>query len=200
MAAPDLLHAASALKSGDLDSAKSVLRDLITQVPSHITAHVLMAQALEMGLDYEGALSHWKKAAYLCPENAVIESGLRKSFLRHLYAATADFEPVSIEGSTEELSPTEQAPTPEFQDLDKLIEELETARIVPDPEVDMIPQSDLDTEIEDVVSETLARIYAHQKYFLEAADVYAKLAEQHPEKMEMFKAKAEEMRLKTKSA
>ncbi len=195
MSVPDLLHAASAMKSGDLDSAKSVLSDLITQVPGHITAHVLMAQTLEMGLDYDGALSHWKKAAYLCPENEVIESGLRKSVLRHLYAATVDYDPVSIEEAS-----SDEAPTPEFQDLDKLIEELETARIVPDPEVDMIPQSDLDTEIEDVVSETLARIYAHQKYFLEAADVYEKLSDQHPEQREMFKAKAQEMRLKTKSA
>ena len=87
--------------------------------------------------------------------------------------------------------------SPEYQDLDKLISELETARIIPDPNIEMIPQGELETEIDDVVSETLARIYANQKFFEEAAIVYDKLAVQRPDKAAEFLQKAQELRKKS---
>ncbi|MDA1029165.1 MAG: tetratricopeptide repeat protein [Bacteroidetes bacterium] len=99
-------------------------------------------------------------------------------------------------------SPTERkisppgAPVLEYQDLDQLIQELEMARIVLDPDVRMIPQGELETEIDDVVSETLARIYANQKFHEEAAQVYEKLAIQRPDKAEEFLQKAQELRQK----
>jgi len=80
-----------------------------------------------------------------------------------------------------------------IEDLDRLIDELETARIVPDPEIDDIDEADLTTDIEDVVSETLARIYASQNCFMEAGEVYEKLALQHPERSDEFRGKAADM-------
>jgi len=87
-----------------------------------------------------------------------------------------------------------EASRPEFQDLDRLIEELETAHIVPDPDIELLPVDELEPDIEDVVTETLARIYANQSYFTEAATVYDKLAAQYPDRAEEFKAKASDMR------
>lgn len=81
-----------------------------------------------------------------------------------------------------------------FDDLDSLITELESARIVPKPDFESVPPPDLKDNIEDMVSETLARIYASQKQYEEAARVYEQLAEQQPEEAEAFLAKAEEMR------
>lgn len=82
----------------------------------------------------------------------------------------------------------------EFEDLDRLIDDLEAARIQPQPDLDDIPEPDLDNQIEDVVSETLAQIYVGQEQFGEAARVYTKLAEQDPSRAEEFLKKAEEMR------
>lgn len=79
-------------------------------------------------------------------------------------------------------------------DLDRLIGELESARIVPRPDVDDVPAPDLDDEFEDVVSETLARIYASQQQFDEAARVYELLAARQPERSEEFQDKAAAMR------
>lgn len=82
----------------------------------------------------------------------------------------------------------------EYGDLDRLIDELQSARIVPRPDLDELPSPDLEDDIEDVVSETLARIYASQGQYEEAAHVYELLAAQQPEKEEEFMSKASEMR------
>lgn len=79
-------------------------------------------------------------------------------------------------------------------DLDRLIEELESARIVPNPDLDDVPEIELDDEIDDMVSETLARIYASQKQYHEAARVYDQLARQQPDQAEHFRQQAAEMR------
>ncbi len=85
-------------------------------------------------------------------------------------------------------------PSADDVELDRLIDELETARIVPRPDLDAIPEPDLSTDIEDVVSETLARIYATQKQFGEAARVYERLALENPDRADEFEGKAAEMR------
>lgn len=83
-------------------------------------------------------------------------------------------------------------------DLERLISELESARIIPRPDVDQIPAPDLDDEIDDMVSETLARIYASQHQYDEAARVYDKLAQQQPDRADEFEQKAAEMRQRVK--
>ena len=83
---------------------------------------------------------------------------------------------------------------PHFEDLDRLINELESARIVPRPDIGEVTSPELEDDIEDVVSETLARIYASQGQYDEAARVYELLAGQHPEDSDEFLKKASEMR------
>lgn len=84
-----------------------------------------------------------------------------------------------------------------FDSLDDLISQLEQApRMKPivgeigEGEDSDLPEIDLD----DMVSETLALIYAKQGQFLEAAEVYEKLVLQEPERADHFRQKAEEMR------
>jgi len=80
----------------------------------------------------------------------------------------------------------------EEDDLDELIAELEDARITPSDRA--FPQPDLESRIEDVASETLARIYAEQKQFEEAARVYARLADISPDNRQRFLERASEMK------
>jgi hypothetical protein len=80
------------------------------------------------------------------------------------------------------------------QNLDELIRELETARIVPDPTIPPAAAEDLEPDVDDVVSETLARIYENQRHYGEAARVYEKLALQQPGRAPEFRQKAADLR------
>lgn len=98
------------------------------------------------------------------------------------------------EDEFDELQEVGDTGTPHYEDLDRLINELESARIVPRPDLDELPSPDLEDDIEDVVSETLARIYASQGQYDEAARVYELLAGQHPEEADEYMQKASQMR------
>jgi len=113
-------------------------------------------------------------------------------------------------------SPDATPPTPEEQveqledegdtdDLDHLIDELQSARIEPDakaeadtPPPDVADEAGMpeDDDTEDIVSETLARIHEGQDDYQEAARIYAALAEQEPDRADEFQEKADEMRRK----
>ena len=82
----------------------------------------------------------------------------------------------------------------EDQELDHLIEELESARIIPKPDHEHIEAPLLEDDIDDMVSETLARILEGQKQYSKAADMYEKLADIHPERSKKFQTKAAELR------
>jgi tetratricopeptide (TPR) repeat protein len=79
-------------------------------------------------------------------------------------------------------------------DLDRLIQELEGARITPRPSVDDMPAAELEDDYEEVVTETLARIYASQGKYEEAARIYDQLARQQPHRSSEMKRLANEMR------
>lgn len=210
MSTPEITYIVSLLEGGKVAEARPMLEQLLNEVPQHVSARVVLARLLESQSEFEKALQHWKWAAYYCPNNAVIEKGLSKAVLHHLFSgdggltqySATEHSPAGRQNSATEHSPAGRqiappgAPVLEYQDLDRLIQELESARIVPDPDVRMIPQGELETEIDDVVSETLARIYANQKFHEEAAQVYEKLALQRPDKAEEFLQKAQELRQK----
>lgn len=82
----------------------------------------------------------------------------------------------------------------EDEDLDRLIDELESARIEPTPDVDDVPAPDLDDDVDDLVSETLARIHEAQDQYRKAAQIYVKLASQEPDQAREYLEKAAEMR------
>jgi hypothetical protein len=84
-------------------------------------------------------------------------------------------------------------------ELDRLITDLESARIVPRPDYETIEKPDLNTGIDDVVSETLARIYEGQKQYDEAARMYDKLAILKPDRADLFTRKAFELRTRANS-
>ena len=86
-----------------------------------------------------------------------------------------------------------------FDSLDDLISQLEQApRMKPivgqigEDEDENLPEIDLD----DMVSETLALIYAKQKQYEEAAEIYEKLMLQEPHKADYYQQKSAEMRKK----
>ncbi|MEZ4702771.1 MAG: tetratricopeptide repeat protein [Rhodothermales bacterium] len=87
----------------------------------------------------------------------------------------------------------------EDEELDRLIADLESARIVPKPDYETIEAPDLGAPIDDMVSETLARIYEGQKQYDEAARMYDKLAILKPDRADDFTQKAVELRTRANS-
>jgi tetratricopeptide (TPR) repeat protein len=80
-------------------------------------------------------------------------------------------------------------------ELDLLISQLEDApRIRPDPAYSGPTVSLDDSGVDDLASETLARIYAAQNQFAQAALIYEKLAAQQPEQADAYLERAAEMR------
>lgn len=212
MPLPDIRQAATMIEEGRIEPARTVLQNILHNVPSHLSARVLLARIFEAEGDVAGALTMWKQAAYHGPGVELIERGLRDALIRQRFGQAVPIEPLPADypvelperpapapaagGPTPIPVQPAGAPPPEFQDLDRLINELETASIVPDPDIPMVSLDDLDSDIEDVVSETLARIYANQSYFEEAAGVYEKLAVQHPYRKDEYLQRAAEMKEK----
>jgi len=97
------------------------------------------------------------------------------------------------------VSESDGAPDDAVGDLDQLIQDLESARIQPSPDLDDLPPPDLDDDVEDLVSETLARIYGAQSQYREAARIYVKLASQEPANARKFLEQAAEMREKAEA-
>lgn len=102
-------------------------------------------------------------------------------------------------------APDDEEPAPEEHvdqlededDLDHLIEKLESARIEPTPDAEAeVPPPDLDDEVDDLVSETLARIHENQDQYRKAARIYVRLASQEPDRAREYLEQAARMRQK----
>jgi tetratricopeptide (TPR) repeat protein len=114
-------------------------------------------------------------------------------------------------------SPKESSSPPEEQvehldeedgddDLDDLIDKLQSAQIDPGPDAETetpppVPDDPEERSTdeppgEEVVSETLAKIHEGQNDYERAAHIYAQLAEQEPDRADEFRQKAAEMREK----
>lgn len=115
-------------------------------------------------------------------------------------------ESLKNQAGTQETHENEAAPASEAaappagsyavaDELESLIESLSNApRIRPDPAFEGPAVSFAEGEADEVLSETLARIYAAQQQYARAALIYEKLAAQRPAQADDLRAKAAEMR------
>lgn len=105
------------------------------------------------------------------------------------------------EAAAPEALPSDDEPAPPAGDptvadeLDALISQLEVAdRIRPDPTFNGPEVSFDNADVDEMASETLAKIYAAQHQFDEAARIYEKLAARQPENADELLRRAAEMR------
>ncbi|NNE69012.1 MAG: hypothetical protein HKN29_01470 [Rhodothermales bacterium] len=192
MPRPDLRELSDQLAQGRATEVVDALTGPVADEPAHVACLVVLARALEAADRLPEALTRWRAAHALCPDSPVVRDELRRVAALAACEAAADTRS-NRAGEAAEQSLHEDEP---YHELDDLIKELETARIVPDPQVEPVAPGRLEPDVEDVVSETLARIYANQKFYEEAARVYEKLAVQHADREDEFKQKASEIRQK----
>jgi tetratricopeptide (TPR) repeat protein len=133
-------------------------------------------------------------------EHEARQGGSRPGLARQQSTPQPDEPETPDEDDAETDRETDQETDDVTGDLDRLIRELESARIEPTPDPDApedeYPDPDLDDDIDDLVSETLARIYAGQEQYREAARIYVKLASQEPSRARHHLQNAAEMREK----
>lgn len=154
----------------------------------------LTATASEVDLESEGPSAETDieldRSEHVSPLPGFSSSG-------SVFDVEPDFErQLLVDMKKEDEAEAEAETDPADESLDRLIEDLETARIVPKPEGELIPEPNLESNVDGMVSETLARIFATQKQFGEAARIYEKLAELNPKRSTEFLAKALEMKAK----
>lgn len=98
----------------------------------------------------------------------------------------------------ERLGPPAAENDEDIKDLNSLIRRLEGARIQPEPEFGGAEQqggyAPEDEDSQEVVSETLARIYAAQSEYQAAFDAYQRLADENPDRADEFRRKAREIK------
>ena len=105
--------------------------------------------------------------------------------------------PVPTPSEAREAPPPDDADTHVADDLDDLISQLDAApRITPDPSFEGPAVSFDDRGTEDVASETLAKIYAAQRQYAEAALVYERLAARTPDRADALLERAAALRQK----
>lgn len=190
MARPDLRELTKRLEEGQAAEVVAALTGPVAEEPGHVACIVVLARALEASDRPLEALARWRAAYALCPDSPVVRDELRRLSASVACEAAAEIRTSrALEAADQSLREDEP-----YHELDELIKELETARIVPDPDVKPIDAGRLVPDVEDVVSETLAKIYANQKFYEEAARVYEKLAVQQKDRKEEFIQKATDIR------
>jgi tetratricopeptide (TPR) repeat protein len=191
MARPDLRSLSDRIDSGHAESVLEQLEAAIAAEPGQVACFVLLARSFEALDRPMDAVRAWRSAYVLCPDSPVV-----KDELRRLSAEIAGHAASETRSSRSALAAAEKSLSDDepYHELDDLIKELETARIVPDPKVKPVGSDQLEPDVDDVVSETLAKIYANQRFFDEAARVYEKLSVQQPQRRDEFLGKAAEIR------
>jgi tetratricopeptide (TPR) repeat protein len=210
MSVPDIQEAIELLERGKHASAISLLEQLVEAMPAYAAAHVILAQAYAMEEKWYQALGAWQRAQFLMPNSAAVSAGIdhakgffteqdldptSQSAVDNVFQQTTSTVPGDRDD--DERTPSSAPSSLGFDDLDRLIQELESAKFDPRPDLDDIQAPDLENNTEGMVSETLARIYAAQDQFEDAALVYEQLADQQPERSDEFLRKASEMRERT---
>lgn len=220
MALPDIQKAAKHLKKNETSEAVTLLTEMVETFPAHATAHLLLARAYRKDKQYQEALASLARVKYWSSAEAAVKEELHRVVraktnikeqapekeVASVGPSAADPQASSADVSSspsnelvrdlqERLGPPKTELDEDIKDLNSLIHQLEGARIQPEPDFMSSEEEDRleagsQEEKEEVVSETLARIYVTQKEFQAAADTYEKLAVQHPERSDEFLEKA----------
>ncbi len=180
--------------------AQYVLQELVAwteEKPLDLAARYVLAHAYESTGQWPEAEAVWQDAKRLVQELKAERNS------RALQSRAVHFELTDeLEDSLEILLrprltggrvPSEPSPQSE-EELQHLIQELESARMTRMPIADDFPAPQLEDDVEGMVSETLARIHVSQGQLAEAADIFEQLAAQRPEDANRFRKRAAELR------
>lgn len=178
-----LIRAARSIAQGRAEEVLADLESYLQQTPADADAQVLLASAYEIAGRPEDARIAW--AAVQRPNKVATRQDEQAPMPVLTDAFRENIDAILGTDSFEEID-----------DLHQLIAELQTARITP---LEVGKSGDMqapvmEDDIEGMVSETLARIYASQEQYAEAADTYDQMAALHPEKADEYLHKARNMR------
>lgn len=196
------LHKAALLiEAGRAAEVITKLKGRAMRKPRHIPTRYVLARAYEAAGRSEEADGEWTAASECVAANASADVDARSAVssddvvgleLTSAFRAKLETILASQTATEPKLPDGEGLVADETDDLQRLIGELQSARIAAIHDVDDDEDFglDLDNDIDGMVSETLARIYVSQNQHAAAARVYEQLAGMHPDEAERFRTLA----------
>lgn len=203
------------LKAGRVDEAKAHCDRLVSLYPVYPTAHLILGKCF-LAIDrYAEAKIAFRQVLAILPDCLTAQLFLKE--LVRLAPDELDRQSpiVEAQGSsrhvqkpaessdlkTEQKAPPTDLPvfTAGFKDLELLAERLQhVERMAPDPNAMADAQPNLGelSQKAEIISETMAEIYASQGAYEEAIGIYRLLIEGKPELGEKFRARIRELREK----
>jgi len=195
MSARNLVEASRLIQDGRSEEVIHLLEPLAKKKSASIAVRYVLAHAYEVVGKRQEAEIAWIQARMAMPRKDSLEVKQEKKQAPDLELGD-ELEAAlrSIITPDESQSSEPEEDLEELSDLQRLLDELRSSRPSVVEEIDSMSTPDLENDIDGMVSETLARIYASQKQYEEAVKVYMQLAELYPEEADRFFRAADEMR------
>ncbi len=196
------------LEKKNLDDAIEILTKGIKDFPNYAAPYLLLGKIFALKGDYSIAIENIKKGSDLIPSRKTygfylneIENIKNKISLGFSNESKIEKEvvkevpkEVKKEVSFEKEEKLEPKPLPIDKKLGDLVKEI-SPETQNSPLVERIEQEkSFGKNI--IISETLAKIYISQGEYKEAIDIYNLLKEKHPEKIDYYSKKIEELKSK----
>jgi len=150
----------------------------------------LLARLLEQEERWQEALSVYHIARFLVPGSPTVIRGIQRLVRKMRQGGM----PMRADGAIQAVPPPlSTSPTEGKSTSQRSEPEVQESPLAP---LASFSESADEAMADDVVSETLAMILEAQKQYEQAAQVYERLSQQHPERAEEFLQKAVQMRLR----
>jgi tetratricopeptide (TPR) repeat protein len=191
------------LRKEDYNKAVDILNEGISYYPNFAPAYLLLGRALALIGSYDLAVENVKKGSSIINSKRTYEYYLEeiekiKNEKQHSTSEETLAEaiiPVEKENSETEKK-LEPRPLPVDNDIINLVQELAEEEKIFHNEKVAVKKISNENEI---ISETLAKIYVTQGELKEAIKIYRKLKDKHPEKIDYFNKRINELNVKYNS-
>jgi tetratricopeptide (TPR) repeat protein len=190
------------LRKEEYDKAVDILNEGISYYPSFAPAYLLLGKALAFIGSYDLAVENIKRGSSLINSKRTYEYYLEEVEKIKDGKQKAAAEEIKVDASAPSLKEEEEnepkpapRPLPVDDNIVNLVHEIaeEERRYTEETGSKKISSQN------EIISETLAKIYVTQGELKEAMKVYRKLKNKHPEKVDYFNKRINELNIKYNS-
>ena len=184
------------LEENDLEEAIQILTKGLKNYPNYAAPYLLLGKAYALKGDYTLAIENIKKGSELIPSEKTFDYYLNeieniKNRISLGFSSYTYSEIHNIQEETEREGEYEIKSFPKDMEIEELVKEIAPETGIQKEGEKIEPEKSFGKNI--IVSETLAKIYTSQGEYKEAIEIYNLLKEKHPEKVDYYSQKIEEI-------